>query len=72
MAYRFEYPLMRVGWRLNFWRKASERLWAGSVEMIRTLFLRSGRGGREGRLEGAGVLGESRGVGHVIQDKRAS
>jgi hypothetical protein len=26
-------------YRVNFWSNASERLWAGSVEMIRTFFL---------------------------------
>ena len=37
MANRLVKPSTRVGLRLNFWRKASERLCAGSVEMMSTL-----------------------------------
>ena len=36
MAYRLVKPSTREGCLLNFWRKASLRLWAGSVEMMRT------------------------------------
>lgn len=37
IAYKFWKPLTRVGILENFWLNASEILWAGSVEMIRTL-----------------------------------
>lgn len=36
MAYRLANPLTSVGALLNFWRNASLRLWAGSVEMMST------------------------------------
>lgn len=36
MAYRLSNPWTRVGVLVNFWRKASLRLCAGSVEMMRT------------------------------------
>ena len=36
MAYRLVKPLTREGVLENFWRKASLRLWAGSVEMTST------------------------------------
>ena len=37
MAERLSKPLMRRASLPNFWEKASERLWAGSVLMSRTL-----------------------------------
>ena len=37
MAYRFLKPWTWVGYLLNFWLNASEILWAGSVEMSKTL-----------------------------------
>ena len=36
MAKRLSNPLTRLGTLENFWLKASEMLWAGSVEMIKT------------------------------------
>ena len=36
MAWRLGTPATGVGVLVNFWRKASDRLWAGSVEMMRT------------------------------------
>ena len=37
MAKRLVKPSTSVGTLVNFWRKASLRLWAGSVEMMSTL-----------------------------------
>jgi hypothetical protein len=37
MAYKFLKPLTSDGTLENFWLKASEMLWAGSVEMMSTL-----------------------------------
>lgn len=34
MAYRLVKPSTSVGALVNFWRNASDKLWAGSVEMI--------------------------------------
>lgn len=39
MAKRLSKPLTFVGTFENFWSNASEMLWAGSVEMIKTLGL---------------------------------
>jgi hypothetical protein len=39
MANRLVNPLTRVGSFENFWSKASDRLWAGSVEIMSTDFL---------------------------------
>ena len=36
MAYRLLNPLTFVGTLVNFWSNASDMLWAGSVEMMRT------------------------------------
>ena len=37
MAYKFLNPFTNIGTLLNFWSKASEILWAGSVEIIKTV-----------------------------------